>query len=1537
MSKKANISLSFKGKTQSDRLLSALNPNTFQIDDRDSLDLLAFTTKFAKAFKYYNPQNKVDGSWQELLLDDPSMLLAYIIKTNYYMEFPRFLDYKEGILATNDMNTKRLFAQQYFSIGFHVVLRINRWFKLSDKSLSHHDFRDYLYDFIVEEGRQALQDYYLIYFQLCEWVSLCENQSLAKLEALDRVWFFQPFPCIGKRISEITDESLLDSLVMKAVKAGQKLYHLQEEIIKKANTFFEESIKRNDVSPHIGLLLTFLDLFKYQQNDLNKLTESHLDFYFNSILGFKPLPALPDTTHVQLINGKGSQSFVLPGDTSFSAGNDSKGNPIVFSTKKKLSINKSELISYLTLSLNFDNKPRGLLALGTPPSITFGGLYTGTVKKFSTLSSLSWPFFGAANSINPDYIVKEEKEALGFAISCPELILNSGEREIIFTFFNEEFLKLKNPKDQIIDLEGLKTILFNFQLTIATGWQNFEGQCVSIKDDVVKFKLKLLTSDPAIVPYSEKIHKAGLNVKEDWPVCKITLAKGTSISNFEKITDFSFENISINSSVKGAQDLVLQNDRGKLSPKATFYPFGNTPFPEANLFVGGQELFVKPLSSLSLNILWNHLPDNFEAYYEGYPSIYNNECFKANLSFFNSKSQTWETLNIADEKIVDDSSEDSKKDSKKDSEKDSKKENRFSLFTPGKFKSTGKKDSGKDSQNIFSIPAPLFQKRSIRFSVDDIQAQPDLPEILKYSQKQSNAFFKLTLVEPSQGFGTAEYSQLLSKTTLENGQAIIWNAKVCKDTSVCKILEEFYNIESEFEKLEIQFVSEVGKLNKIHFLLENCLEGIFEIFAACQSGLIKKGLIDELLKKYLQEIQEILKTCNINILQIVEEALKIFEDFLIKFISFKIKDNEKSVIKNVDELKGNIDDIFLDLEKILISKTNKDLAAIEEDILEDIKKIIEGALDKLTSGDVKSSIALLLELIKKFLGLKISTDSKNINEFTFQDNKAKIADLFDKLNGKEEEIITAFNEIFKKISDSSFINDLENNVSTLKKEFKSWKKTVFGKVEIYMEGKTSFISIVSGVKNLLNFLLKLKTINYIPLKPLPNKPFVPKIKKLSVDYKSFSQWKPNVEESNTQLNFQFFHLEPFGNKEILNNSSTIKLFPDYKNISYAFLGFTKLNPGETLTILFNITSQVKSMTPSSNSKVNYQYLSLDGWKELNLDADGTYDLEQSGIIQFVVPKDISDQSTLMPKDVFWLRVAEPIDRINKAEIRANFVGIHAVPVQRTIDTQTDLEQIEAGIIKSAIDSTSSVKKIQQPIPSFGGREAETKSQSIQRAAYRLNNKNRAVTLGDIENLILQSFNGLYQAIAVPMRHYNQNENNILKVVTIPFTNSIGDHPYRPLVLPAMMREILEFSKKLCPPSMKLKIVNPDFYFIKVTVMVLFNNQNDIGVLSKELNSDLNFYLSPWLKNNPFDGTQSNVKNLAAFVSSRPYVEKVGALTFSIKDKEDKGNEIPPNKIYPWNLVVPVFEHCIKNMNLMKEMNQNTDNSKVSKNTSCVRT
>lgn len=1406
----ANISAYFQGQTQDQHLLPALDASTFQIDERGTADFLAFTVKFGKALSYFNPQNSRDGNWQQLLLNDQIMLLAYIMKTDCAMEFPRYLDYRDGIMANTELNTRKLFTQQFFSIGFHIVLRINRWYKLANQSLTHHPFRNYLNQTIVEEGRIALENYYLLYFKLCEWRPGFKNESLAKLESLDRIWLFEPFPwlsmedCLGNVTAK--DTIFLQETVNIAVSVGQSLFHLQEKIIEAAGKYFKASVNRSNIAPHIGLFLTFLDLLKYQQADLNLLTQSHLDFYYTSILGFKPLAALPDQTFVAFELAKGYTSFSLPKQTELSAGTAPNGSPILFSTQEGLTINGANITNYQTL--NF---------LPSADAKKLEGLYVGTYAKFNALSAASWPFFGATNSTDSNYSLKEQMSSLGFAISCPDLILNSGDRTIQF-----QLLPQTMNTNPVGTSEPLTIApLFNLKMTTAKGWTTFVAEQISIVsiDAPIQFSIHLLTSDPAIVPYNKKVH--GLGYETEWPVCQVSIANGILRSNFEVLSEFKIHEIKINTSVDRMKEVVVQTDKGKVAPNKPFFPFGTTPLPDANLYIGGQELFVKPLSSIDFEFDWDHLPTDFTTYYQEYPGLFNNQSFLANLSYFSPENGEWNLLELKN------------------------KDYQFSLF----------------ETDTLIIPIPsnseivkdltisqLSDALEINLDIDGVIApQPDLLEFKNFTNELSSAFFKLTFIAPSQGFGTEEYPQVLSKVTLENAQAIIVNSQNClkppsnaSTVQLCDVIDQ-YNTDSEATNLKMQ--TTLLGLNQVKSVLHDAIVEVRKKLTNCQN---------------VNSCETAIHSVTDGSRSVIQMQLKAFKNEY-KLLSQNVSTFYDQSIKEIDALKKKITpELTVDNEQELRDKNTT-------------------AIDNLTSQTPIDIDGIL-------------TDFDNT--------------VAQPINSTGQVLVTQSQK-------DDWINSFETNLQAI-------ETTIQNNLEL----SATNLSVFNDLATFYD-AWSAEVCKCIPLKAQPNKPYIPKINNLSINYTAASDWTLGPAATPA---FQLYQLSPLGSQIVDLTTPQVKLMPDITNQSYSFFGFKNLEAGNRVTILFNITSQQTEII--GEQEIAYDYLSETGWQSLNLSSDGTYGFQQTGILQFLVPEDITDQSSLMPLDSFWLRLSKSNSSTSTANsscdlgdgiIRCNFIQTQAVEVQRNMEEVVAMQPIKIGSITATVSTISAIKKIVQPQASSGGQAAETQAKSYQRTAYRLNNKGRAVNLMDLENMLLQNFEELYKVTTIPMGYETDEPSNEVKVMVVPYTETTALHPYRPLLTPSKLKTLADFCNECGMPSMELKVVNPCFYEIGIVAYVQFVKQNEKGLLSSQLNTDLKNYLSPWIKDNPLTGqTNSNLtlETLRSFISSRSYVESLGYLCFQ------KRSDLNPKKITscippdlsallkPWDLVVPTFENFI---------------------------
>src|SRR4051812_24594918 len=82
---------------------------------------------------------------------------------------------------------------------------------------------------------------------------------------------------------------------------------------------------KGNTSPHIALFFAFLELLKIEQDNLNKLTQRHLDFYYKVILQLKSLAEGPDKIAAVFQLDKNNEKVLVPKGTSLLAGKDNTG------------------------------------------------------------------------------------------------------------------------------------------------------------------------------------------------------------------------------------------------------------------------------------------------------------------------------------------------------------------------------------------------------------------------------------------------------------------------------------------------------------------------------------------------------------------------------------------------------------------------------------------------------------------------------------------------------------------------------------------------------------------------------------------------------------------------------------------------------------------------------------------------------------------------------------------------------------------------------------------------------------------------------------------------------------------------------------------------------------------------------------------------------------------------------------------------------------------------------------------------------------
>lgn len=450
--------------------------------------------------------------------------------------------------------------------------------------------------------------------------------------------------------------------------------------------------------------------------------------------------------------------------------------------------------------------------------------------------------------------------------------------------------------------------------------------------------------------------------------------------------------------------------------------------------------------------------------------------------------------------------------------------------------------------------------------------------------------------------------------------------------------------------------------------------------------------------------------------------------------------------------------------------------------------------------------------------------------------------------------------------------------------------------------------------------------------PLPNKPFVPKVKAISLDYKakdiiyfnnSFSD-NDNAEA----VAGDFLHITPFGVQKVVSDSKVYKntLFADYKNEGYFYIGLTGLSRGESFSMFFDLQNQT-SASVSEHNNILFQFEETGNWVTLAkkyIISDSTNQLTKSGIIELRIPEHLD----IKKGQVFTIRCVAR----TKAYTYPKLNGIYTNAVTATcISKSLDIagKQIPAFSIAKTTTKISSLKQVLQPAPSYGGKLPGTEDMLYSEVSERIRHKDRAVTIWDYERLTLQYF---HEVIAVKCTNLDDNfrpKAGCVRLIVLSSKWQKENHHY---FNGNELFQIAQLLQKKSNSFVKINVQNPELEWLLVNCSVSFYEDDNGGYYIHQLNETISDYLCPLpTQNSNIEGIGDAVepRMLVSYIENLPYIQEVEYLNIEHIIKEDMndftlkvyepGEIIRPTK--PSSILAPVAKHHINSNADIEESDQ----------------
>ncbi len=767
------------GSEQQDRQSAALQPDYFNVDELSFEALLAMGSEFASVIDFPTLKNEIDGNWGELFRADEAVIMALILSIDLKKLEADFLR-----ISTSD--TVKLH-------GFLLDLaqQIDLWFsqlsscqQQSAQLLAHR-----IAGQIDERLAAELQQLYRIF-------GARETSPLAiNAEEFASVWRLSEFTKADPVEQSTDSDAIFGKETIQQLKTSFSVFSNSISYLKQSTAILlQQSLNSGMHDPAIGLFIVFIRLYQKAQKKLNTFTSRHLDLYYQQILRCKKRKPVAKSYYLLLEPQPRSERIWVEPGTKFSAGKDSELNEIIYRNDEGLLLSDARVASLATLYLQHDS-------LISPES----GLGYVTRMKSATPALASaeesqqplWSLFGAEHAGMKE--VTDSDASIGFSIASSLLLLEQGQRNIDMAIeiepeqngdldmqlenllqsdsinnFKHQFSALfarylltfkggltSQQKAQIFDkaesllperqLQEFTSLLyqdwqglfyrllseaFSISLTSEEGWLDVldykllpYSETTSVKKTGLRIQISLGQELPSVTNYCEAVH--GLGLHSELPVMRCVINPLSHFYPYSVFQGLTIAALQLSVDVSGINKLLAYNQHGQLDPSKPFQPFGPLPGDSSYFVFGNYEVASKPLNELTLNLDWAELPrdsEGFEGYYRGYQTQFTNNAFKAAFSVL--ADSHWQPGDPADRDC-------------------------FELF---------QSVSGTNSLLTTSVLRIIQLEASKPIDSRISEAS------YEFGLGARNGFFQLSLSDPAQAFGHAEYPALLTQILTVNAR-----------------------------------------------------------------------------------------------------------------------------------------------------------------------------------------------------------------------------------------------------------------------------------------------------------------------------------------------------------------------------------------------------------------------------------------------------------------------------------------------------------------------------------------------------------------------------------------------------------------------------------------------------------------------------------------------------------------------------------------------------------------------------------------------
>lgn len=469
-----------EGTSQVERLLPAFDTSYVKITEQSVLDHLRFAEEYSQFLVYLKGDGKNEKlekqTWKNFFSNDSTTLVASIASHN-------ITKIKLHYASLYNVFSKTPLIFNFLKLITYTgiwVIQLDDWLKSSAPGSLL--YKDLSLTIVAELSPKLikLKEYYLSTKIFGPQQQTFEEQF--NLSSLQAVWgnlhkITSPDQTIFIGNSE--EEKLINAAIyINAI--FEAFLKTVGNTVQSAPRYLDDSLE-NDAThaPHMALFLSFLQIFEYGQQQMNTLTQRHLEFYYQRFLQIPVRGPAADQATILFNLTKGIPPYLLPVNSALIAGKDADNKQQTYLTDRELLVTNARVEAIKTIYIDHGaNVIKGIYGAAIANSAD------GMGAPFKT-DNISWNLFGKSST--------KLAADTGFALASPQLYFKEGTRTITLEF------QLNLPIGTSGTAGELDPKLFSFYLTSTKGWISTVPAINAKTGEIIIKSLSLIFLEAAIV------------------------------------------------------------------------------------------------------------------------------------------------------------------------------------------------------------------------------------------------------------------------------------------------------------------------------------------------------------------------------------------------------------------------------------------------------------------------------------------------------------------------------------------------------------------------------------------------------------------------------------------------------------------------------------------------------------------------------------------------------------------------------------------------------------------------------------------------------------------------------------------------------------------------------------------------------------------------------------------------------------------------------------------------------------------------------